>query len=226
MGVISAGDNVTTGADRHRRLDELLKSTRQLCRWASWFAGSLFILISILITVEIFLRKFLNSSIGGADELTGYGLATAASWSFGFAVLDRAHIRVDSLYLQFPSRWRAFLDVLAILGMLLFFGLILYFGSVMYADTLRIGTHSRTSLYIPLAIPQTIWLAGLVFSVGVTSVLMLRTAIALFEGDIHLVTRLAGSKSAEEELEEELVNLQAQHERERKKAPVVPGERT
>src|SRR4051812_24975540 len=212
---------MTPTPTRHHRLDELLKTTRLLCQWASWFGGGLFIAVSVLITVEIVLRKFFNSSIGGADELTGYALATAASWSFGFAVLDRAHIRVDSLYLLFPSRLRALMDVVAGLSMLLFFGLILYFGSVMFTDTIRIGSHSRTTLYIPLVIPQSIWLLGLVFSVGVTAILIARTIVALFDSDIRLVTQLAGSKSAEEELEEELANLQAQHEREAKKASVT-----
>lgn len=212
---------MTPISDRRPRLDDLLKTTRQLCQWACWFGGFLFIAVSVLITVEIVLRKFFNSSIGGADELTGYALATAASWSFGFAVLDRAHIRVDSLYLLFPSRLRALMDLLAGLAMLMFFGLILYFGSVMFADTYRIGSHSRTTLYIPLVIPQAIWLLGLVFSVGVTTILIVRVAVALIDGDIRRVTQLAGSKSAEEELEEELANLQAQHEREAKQGAAV-----
>jgi TRAP-type C4-dicarboxylate transport system permease small subunit len=203
-----------TVSERHRLLDRLLKETRQVCRLASWFGGFLFILVSFLITTEIFLRKFFNSTIGGADEITGYALATAASWSFGFAVLDRAHIRVDSLYLLMSSRVRAVFDVLAVMAMLLFFCLILYFGSVMFADTIRIGAHSRTTLYTPLAIPQAIWLLGLVLSVGVTTILLARLLVALFEGNTHTITRLAGSKSAEEELEEELANLQAQHKRE------------
>jgi TRAP-type C4-dicarboxylate transport system permease small subunit len=207
------------GSERRRSLDELLRRTRQICRLASWLGGFLFLAVSFLITFEIVLRKFFNSSIGGADELTGYALAAAASWSFGFAVLDRAHIRVDTFYLLLPSWPRAFLDLLALAAMLLFFGLILYFGSVMFADTVRIGTRSRTGLYIPLVIPQSIWLLGLVLSVGVTSILIFRVVVALFDRDIRLVTRLAGSKSAEEELEEELTSLKAQHEREKQTDP-------
>jgi TRAP-type C4-dicarboxylate transport system permease small subunit len=194
-------------------LDHILQVSRQLCRGAAWFGGFLFILVSLLITFEIILRKGFNSSIGGADELTGYALAAAASWSFGFAVLERAHIRIDSFYIILPSRLRAFLDILAIASMLLFFTLILYFGSIMFADTLRIGSRSRTGLYIPLVIPQSIWLLGLVLSVGVTCILLVRTIVAFLSGDIWTVARLAGSKSAEEELEEELANLEVQRSR-------------
>jgi TRAP-type C4-dicarboxylate transport system permease small subunit len=199
-------------------LDTLLAGTREVCRRASWFGGFLFIVVSFLVTVEIALRKFFNASIGGADELSGYALATAASWSFGFAVLDRAHIRVDSLYLLMPSRWRALFDAIAIAALLLFFALILYFALVMFADTIRIGAHSRTSLYVPLAIPQSIWIVGLVLSVGVTAILLVRVVVALFKGDVRLVAQLAGSKSAQEELEEELAILEAQHSLEQRKA--------
>lgn len=212
---------MTEGFQSHRRLDRLLSATRQVCRLAAWFGGSLFILVSFLITVEIILRKFFNSSIGGADELTGYALAAAASWSFGFAVLERAHIRVDSLYLLMPSRVRALMDVVALAAMLMFFGFILYFALVMFADTIRIGARSRTSLYTPLVFPQTIWLLGLILSVGVTTVLLICTIAALFVGDIRRVAKLAGSKSAEEELEEELASLQAQHRREVRAGPAT-----
>ena len=199
---------------RHQRLDALLSATRLVCRLAAWFGGSLFVLVSVVITVEIILRKFFNSTIGGADELTGYALAAAASWSFGFAVLERAHIRVDSLYLLMPSRLRAVLDVVALAAMLMFFGFVLYFALIILAETVHIGARSRTSLYTPLVIPQTIWLLGLILSVGVTTVLLTCVVTALFAGDIRKVTILAGSKSAEEELEEELASLEAQHRRE------------
>lgn len=208
---------------RHHALNSLLTATRRVCRLAAWFGGSLFVLVSFLITIEIVLRKFFNSSLGGADELTGYALAAAASWSFGFAVLERAHIRVDSLYLLMPSRLRALLDVVALAAMLMFFGFILYFALIMFADTIHIGARSRTSLYTPLVIPQTIWLLGLVMSVGVTTVLLTCTIAALLAGNVRRVAELAGSKSAQEELEEELASLEAQHRREVRADPAAAG---
>ena len=113
-----------------------------------------------------------------------------------------------------PSRLRAVLDVVALAAMLMFFGFILYFALIILAETIHIGARSRTSLYTPLVIPQTIWLLGLILSVGVTTVLLTCVVTALFAGDIRKVTILAGSKSAEEELEEELASLEAQHRRE------------
>ena len=188
-------------------LDPLLELARRVCRWGAWFGGFLFIVSSLLITVEIVLRKVFNSSTGGADELTGYALAAASSWAFGFAVLERAHIRITSLYILFPTWGQAILDVVAVASLLLFFGLVLYFGAVMFVETVRIGSHSRTGLSVPLVIPQSIWLAGLVLTVGVTALLLARAVLALIVRDIRSVRELAGTKSESDDLEEELAAL-------------------
>ena len=188
-------------------LDPLLQYSRRVCRWGAWFGGFLLIVSSLLITVEIVLRKVFNSSTGGADELTGYALAAASAWAFGFAVLERAHIRITSLYILFPRWGQAILDVVAVASLLLFFGLVLYFGAVMFLETVRIGSHSRTGLSIPLVIPQSIWLAGLALTVAVTALLLARVVLALIVRDIQSVRELAATKSGAEELEEELATL-------------------
>jgi TRAP-type C4-dicarboxylate transport system permease small subunit len=191
----------------HPPRDALLELSRRLCRWGAWFGGVLLIVSSVLITVEIVLRKVFNSSTGGADELTGYALAAASAWAFGFAVLERAHIRITSLYILFPKWAQAVLDVVAVASLLLFFGLVLYFGAIMFAESVRLGSHSRTGLSIPLVIPQFVWLAGLVLAVAVTALLLVRVVLALIGRDIRRVRELAGTKSESDELEEELAAL-------------------
>jgi TRAP-type C4-dicarboxylate transport system permease small subunit len=186
-----------------------VNAARRMCRCAAWFGGLLFILSSLLITIEIVLRKVFNSSTGGADELTGYSLASAAAWTFGYAAYERSHIRIDSLYSLMPARLQAVLDVLAIAALLLFFSLVLYFGAIMFADTVRIGTYSRTGLYIPLVIPQSVWIAGLAFSVAVTALLLAQALLALAAGDTRGVQKLVGSRSVVQELEDELAKLEA-----------------
>ena len=74
-----------------------------------------------LIGIDVLMRKFLDRSIGGADELAGYALAIGTAWGLGAALLDRAHIRIDSLYVLFPRRLRLALDLAALV---LFVGLL------------------------------------------------------------------------------------------------------
>src|SRR6516165_5996316 len=99
-----------------------MSGVRRFAQWGLWFGGALVLLAAVLIGVDVVLRKFLARSIGGADELAGYSLAIGAAWGLGAALLDRAHIRIDSLYGLFPKKLRLFLDVVALLLFIGFFG--------------------------------------------------------------------------------------------------------
>ena len=59
--------------------------------------GMLLLAVSILVIVEITLRKFFGTSIQGVDELSSYAMALAFAWAMPFAILDRAHIRIEQL---------------------------------------------------------------------------------------------------------------------------------
>ena len=78
----------------------------------------------VLIGIDVLMRKFLDRSIGGADELAGYALAIGTAWGLGAALLDRAHIRIDSLYVLFPQLLRLALDLAGLVLFVGFFGLI------------------------------------------------------------------------------------------------------
>ena len=49
--------------------------TTNIARWGLWFGGALVLLAAVLIGIDVLMRKFLDRSIGGADELAGYSLA-------------------------------------------------------------------------------------------------------------------------------------------------------
>ena len=87
-------------------MDPALTGVRRFARWGLWFGGALVLLAAVLIGIDVLMRKFLDRSIGGADELAGYSLAIGTAWGLGAALLDRAHIRIDSLYGLFPQRLR------------------------------------------------------------------------------------------------------------------------
>src|SRR5688500_19272093 len=97
---------------------------RRLSRAGLWFGGALVLAAAVLIGIDVTLRKFFNTSIGGADELAGYALAVGTAWSLGAALVERAHIRIDSLYVLFPRPVRLALDFVGLALLLAFFGLI------------------------------------------------------------------------------------------------------
>lgn len=185
-------------------LDPLVWLARRICRFGALLGGILFILSAALVTVEVFLRKVFNVSTGGAEELPAYGLAIASAWTYGFALIERGHIRVDSLYALWGPKVRAILDIAGLTLFLVFFGLVCYYGYAVLADSVRIGAHSRTGLYIPLAIPQSAWLVGLVLTVLAAVLLLLRAAAYILVGQLAAAQQIIGSKSLDEEIESEM----------------------
>ena len=190
-------------------LGPVLGVTRRICQVSVWAGGLLMIASSVLIGVEVLIRKFFSLSIGGADELGSYVLSMTAAWAFGFALLQRAHIRIDSLYVNFPPRARAFLDLVGVALFMFFFGLVLYYAYDVVADSIRVGTVSWTKLQTPLAIPQSIWFVGLLVTVFVAFLLLLRSLIYFVTGDLAAIQPLIGSRSVDEQLADEMRALEA-----------------
>src|SRR5262249_53035204 len=104
-------------------MEKLMGEVRRFSQWGLWLGGALVFLAAVLIGIDVLMRKYLARSIGGADELAGYSLAIGTAWSLGAALLDRAHIRIDSLYGLFPKKLRLALDVTALVLFVAFFWL-------------------------------------------------------------------------------------------------------
>jgi TRAP-type C4-dicarboxylate transport system permease small subunit len=184
-----------------------LAGMRRLTHWGLWFGGALVLLAALLIGVDVVLRKFFTRSIGGADELAGYALAIGSAWGFAAALIDRAHIRIDSLYIWFPGWLRVVLDLVGLALFVAFFAMVAWHGSGVVMQSWTSGSRSQSDLQTPTVIPQLIWIAGLILFVVVGLVLILEALVKLKAGDQAAVARLIGTRSAEEEVEEEIQAL-------------------
>lgn len=185
-------------------MDRLLQYARVLSRVGAWFGGGLLIIAAFVIGIDVVIRKLFTLTIGGADELSGYALAIGSAWSFAFALLDRAHVRIDSLYAILPARICAVLDILGLSLLILFFAFVTYFGYGVLANTIEFDAHSMSPIATPLVYPQTLWVIGLTLFVIIASLLLVRAFLALVTGDIATVQRLVGSRSVSQEVEQEL----------------------
>lgn len=166
--------------------------------------GALFLLAAVIIGIDVVLRAAFARSIGGADELSGYALAIATAWGLSYALLHRAHIRIDSLYELFPAGVRACLDLLSLVGFLLFMGLTSWRAWGVLAQSIASGAHSISALSTPIAVPQALWFAGLVFLLLTLLLLLAESLVALASRDLRAVSRLIGSKAVAEEVHDEL----------------------
>lgn len=184
-----------------------MRGARRLMQWGLWLGGVLILLAALLIGVDVLLRKLWNASIGGADELAGYALALGTAWSLGAALFERAHIRIDSLYMQFPRAVRLALDFAGLALFLAFFGLIARHGWSVLQQSWVSGSRSQSALQTPTVIPQAVWLAGLAVFLLVGILLLVHAAILAARGRHAAVAKLIGTRSAEEDVEEEIRDL-------------------
>lgn len=184
-----------------------MTGVRRFARWGLWFGGALVLLAAVLIGIDVLMRKFLDRSIGGADELAGYALAIGTTWGLGAALLDRAHIRIDSLYVLFPQKLRLALDLVALVLFLGFFALTLWHGLGVVSQSWISESRSQSALETPTVIPQVLWIAGLATFVLVGIILLFSALRAGLSGDLRGMANLISTRSAEEDVEEEIRDL-------------------
>jgi len=198
-----------TGTDKPRApgafapLDRALASARKTGRVATWISGFALIVTCALVMAEVLLRKFFGVTLGGMDEITGYVLAVSVAWTLAYALLEQAHIRIDILYNMVNRRARAGLDLLSLAAMTGFMALVSYWAGQLLKSSIQFGATSNTALQVPLWLPQGLWVGGLLFFTLTLLLLMLRALGYLIGGDAAGISRIAGIKSVEDEVEEQ-----------------------
>lgn len=168
-----------------------------------WLGGALLILAAFIVTVDVILRKLFNISMAGSDELSGYAFGIATTFSLTYALMHRSNIRVDALYQHLPTWLRATLDILGHVLVVTFIAYVTWRGFLMVVDTWQNQSRSISPLRTPLAIPQTLWIAGLILCVITGTVMTVSALISFFKRDWATIQQTIGIKSLDEQIEEE-----------------------
>ncbi len=184
-------------------MNKVLTFTEIINRFGAWVGGTLLLLTSVMIAVEVILRKVFSISMGGSDELSSYVLAISCSWAFGFALLRKAHIRIDILYTRLSGKARSFLDIMSLLTFLVYLVPLVYFAYWVFWTSVIRNSAANTPLRTPLWIPQGLWLAGLIVFLLTCLVLLIGTISRLAKRDVTGAQQLSGACTLEEEIEEE-----------------------
>jgi TRAP-type mannitol/chloroaromatic compound transport system permease small subunit len=195
-------------------LDRWVERARRLSTYGAWFGGILILIASIIVGVEVVIRKAFNITTGGADELSGFALAISSAFAFSFALFERSHVRIDSVYTALPTRVCAVLDIIGLSIFSMFMTFLAYMSYGVFNESLSMGSKTMTSLATPLMIPQFFWVVGLFFFVAVAGLLLTRAIVTLFTGNFLAVQLQIGSKTVREELNEELDQLEKLAEQE------------
>lgn len=189
-----------------QRLTDLVHA---VSRAGAWFGGALVLLAAIIVAVDVVLRAALSVTIGGSDELSGYALAISSAFAFALALLDRAHVRIDTLYAVLPVRAAAVFDLIASAAMAALAVFLFLQGWRVFAQSWALGARALTQLNTPLSYPQALWVVGFAWFALVSILLTVRAAALLVTGDAAGVMHLVGTRSAAEELADERATQQA-----------------
>ena len=176
---------------------------------AATLFGLLFLLLGFAVAAETLMRKILNKSLQGVDELGGYILAVGAALSFAVALAGRAHIRIDIIHDRLPLFLRSTLDLTALLAMTVSAVVVLAMGWISLSDSILFNATAQTPWATPLHYPQRLWVAALALFVLACAWEWLRLARVVRREGFLAIDRHAGPRSSREELAEELESLKA-----------------
>lgn len=130
-------------------------------RALAWLGGAMLLASAALISLDVVFRAAFKLNIFESFELSTYAFAISTSLGMSYALVTRAHIRIELLYLKVPMRGRAWLDVAACTGLATCVGVLLYWAGQLVLSNWASGARSNSSLAIRLAWPQGLWLLGL-----------------------------------------------------------------
>jgi TRAP-type C4-dicarboxylate transport system permease small subunit len=195
-----------------------------VARVGIWIGGTMLFAAAMIVTTEVLLRKISSALVGtsfvfsGSDEISGYLFAMGTSLSLAHVLVNRGHVRIDVLYIQFSPQARAIMDIVALLVMAIFVAALLEraidVATTSYVEQIR----SNTQLRIPLAWSQIPWAFGIALFFLAILVALIRSIAAIATGDWAAVNQISGVATTEEEIETELKGLDVRTNRPREGA--------
>ena len=172
--------------------DRIVSALRRGNRAIGLACGLLLLATGGLILVEILLRQTPFGALGGSDEYAGYAMAAIATWGFSYALVERAHIRIDLLQRQLLPAGRVALDLLSLLLLTATTWVVAFHAWSVLAKTLDRGSRANTPLETPLWIPQTLWFGGWVWFALTGTLLLLVVVALIFRRRFAAVDAVAG----------------------------------
>ena len=169
------------------------------CGW--WF-----IALSVATCVEMVSRKIFNYSLQGIDEVGAYTLAVTSAIGFSYALLHKAHTRVDFLVSKLPLPLRAFLNLAAMVTLAAMALFAVWRGYIVPSESIEFQSVSTSPLQTPLWIPHSLWFVGWALFATCAAILAGHAAV-LFVRDKRELNRQYGPLTLEEEIEAEAGEL-------------------
>jgi TRAP-type C4-dicarboxylate transport system permease small subunit len=170
-------------------------------RFLARLGGALILLCACLVSLDVVFRNLFKLAIFESYELTGYGIALATAFGLSWALVTKAHIRIEVLYNMLGTKPRACLDICALASLSVIAAVLVYYGALVLLDNWQLDARSNSTLHVPLAIPQGLWLLGLVWFAVCAAVLLVVAVNAVVRGRHYEVQEMFGIATVSEEVE-------------------------
>jgi TRAP-type C4-dicarboxylate transport system permease small subunit len=169
-------------------------------RWLAWIGGAALLLSAGLISLDVVFRALWKVTYFESFELSTYAFAIATAMGMSYALMTRAHIRIELLYTALPSKWRAWLDVWSYTGLSVVSIALVYWCALAVLGNWQSGARSNSSLSIPLVLPQGLWLVGLAWLALMSSLYAVFGLVRCLRGRTVDANRMLGIASLEDEI--------------------------
>lgn len=183
------------------RLGAVLHGASHVSRWLAWVGGAMLLLCAVLVSLDVVFRALLKVTFFESFELSTYAFAIATALGMSYALASRAHIRIEVLYQTLAVRWRGWLDVFAYAVLALCACVLLYWCAQVVLDNWNSGARSNSSLAVPLAIPQGIWLLGLAWFAVLAVLYAVYGLVKCLGGNPGLAHQRLGVASLDDEID-------------------------
>ncbi len=170
-------------------------------RFLARLGGALILVCAFLVSLDVVFRNIFKLAIFESYELTGYGIALATASGLSWALVTKAHIRIEVLYNMLGVKPRAYLDICALAALSVVAAVLVYYGALVVLDNWELGARSNSTLHVPMAIPQGLWLLGLAWFALCTAVLLAVAVNATVRGRHLEVQQMFGIATVSEEVE-------------------------
>lgn len=129
-------------------------------------------------------------------------LAILAAFGFSYALIERAHTRVEILIERVGPRMQAVLNVFSAWCIALMAAFMAWRAWTTLMESVEYRSLSGTPLMTPLWQPQSLWFAGLLLFAGISLAVAVHATLLMLR-DRRRLNRFYGIKTLEEVIEEE-----------------------
>lgn len=193
-------------------------------RGCSLLFGYLCLIMALAVAGEVICRKIFGLSLQGANELSGYIMASISCVAAAVAVPGRNHIRIDILHFRLPLKLQALFNCLAALSLAALGCLLSLMAANVLRDSFELGSTAATPWATPLIYPQGAWNAAMLLFTSVAVFYGFKALLLLLKGDTAALVADYQPRAAKQEAREESKEAREREEaRAREHSPRAPG---